>query len=59
MSEREVARERVLGDQDILRMIFRHLEPPSVKRVRLVSRSVSGDSVSPHTAITTDSGEAL
>merc|ERR1711988_1180292 len=31
------ARERVLGDPDMLDIIFRYLDPPSVKRVRLVS----------------------
>ena len=31
------ARERVLGDLDMLDAIFRHLDPRSVKSVRLVS----------------------
>ena len=31
------ARERVLGDPDMLDAIFRHLDPRSVKSVRLVS----------------------
>ena len=32
------ARERVLGDSDMLDTIFRYLDLPSVKTVRLVSR---------------------
>ena len=40
-SEMEVmgimARERVLGDPDMLDIIFSYLDPSSVKRVRLVS----------------------
>ena len=31
------ARERVLGDPDMLDMIFSYLDPPSVKTARLVS----------------------
>ena len=31
------ARERVLGDPDMLDIIFSYLDPPSVKSVRLVS----------------------
>ena len=32
------ARERVLGDPDMLDIIFSYLDPPSVKTLRLVSR---------------------
>ena len=31
------ARERVLGDPDMLDIIFSYLDPPSMKSVRLVS----------------------
>ena len=31
-------RERVLGDPDLLDIIFSHLDPPSVKSARLVSK---------------------
>ena len=34
------ARERVLGDPDMLDIIFSYLDPQSVKTVRLVSTSV-------------------
>ena len=32
------ARERVLGNPDMLEIIFSYLDPPSVQTVRLVSR---------------------
>ena len=34
-------REKVLGDPDMLDTIFNHLDPKSVKTVRLVSRQAS------------------
>ena len=37
------ARERVLGDPDMLDIIFSYLDPPSVKTVRLVSKYVKNE----------------